>query len=137
MLTLFIILASLTMTLFSEKVLISNRCISGLMPNLIKKILVGLWYEVASIYFAKQMWKCIGKSFVAFLVLEIFTWLCQVNGDLLQAGNKLMCSTAEYSITLKVRTRDRPFTTSAKRLGVCGIRKNGKLCWRSVLFMLT
>ena len=31
------ILVSLTMTLFSEKVLISNRCISGLMPNLIKK----------------------------------------------------------------------------------------------------
>ena len=34
---LFIILVSLTMTLFSEKLLISNRCISGLMPNLIKK----------------------------------------------------------------------------------------------------
>ena len=26
-----------TMTLFSEKILISNRCISGLMSNLIKK----------------------------------------------------------------------------------------------------
>ena len=26
-----------TMTLFSEKVLISNKCISGLMSNLIKK----------------------------------------------------------------------------------------------------
>ena len=34
---LFIILVSLMMTLFSEKVLIYNRCISGLMPNLIKK----------------------------------------------------------------------------------------------------
>ena len=34
---LFIILVSLTMTLFSEKVLISNRCISSLMSNLIKK----------------------------------------------------------------------------------------------------
>ena len=34
---LFNILVSLTMTLFSEKVLISNRCISGLMSNLIKK----------------------------------------------------------------------------------------------------
>ena len=34
---LFIILVSLTMTLFSEKVLIFNRCISGLMSNLIKK----------------------------------------------------------------------------------------------------
>ena len=30
-------LVSLTMTLFSEKVLISNRCISGLMSKLIKK----------------------------------------------------------------------------------------------------
>ena len=35
---LFIILVSLTMTsLFSEKILISKRCINGLMPNLIKK----------------------------------------------------------------------------------------------------
>ena len=34
---LIIILVSLTMTLFSEKVLISNRCIGGLMSNLIKK----------------------------------------------------------------------------------------------------
>ena len=34
---LFIILVSMTMTLFSEKVLISNKCIGGLMSNLIKK----------------------------------------------------------------------------------------------------
>ena len=34
---LFIILVSLTRSLFSEKTLISNRCISGLMSNLIKK----------------------------------------------------------------------------------------------------
>ena len=33
---LFIILVSLTRSLFSEKMLISNRCISGLMSNLIK-----------------------------------------------------------------------------------------------------
>ena len=34
---LFIILVSLRMTIFSEKVLISTRYISGLVPNLIKK----------------------------------------------------------------------------------------------------
>ena len=34
---LFIILVSLTMTLFSDKMLISHRCICCLMPNLIKK----------------------------------------------------------------------------------------------------
>ena len=34
---LFIILVSLRMSLFSEKMLIFNRCISGLMSNLIKK----------------------------------------------------------------------------------------------------
>ena len=34
---LFIILVSLTMTLFSEKMLISTRCIHGFMSNLIKK----------------------------------------------------------------------------------------------------
>ena len=36
---LFIILVSLTRSLFSEKMLISNRCISGMMSNLIKKSL--------------------------------------------------------------------------------------------------
>ena len=34
---LFIILVSLMRSLFSEKMLVSNRCISGLMSNLIKK----------------------------------------------------------------------------------------------------
>ena len=37
---LFIILVSLTMTLFSEEMLISTRCIRGLMPNLNKKSLM-------------------------------------------------------------------------------------------------
>ena len=45
MLAQFIILVSLPMTLFSEKVLISTRCISGLMPNLIEKILDGLYSQ--------------------------------------------------------------------------------------------
>ena len=34
---LFIILVGQTVTLFTEKILISNRCIDGLMPNLFKK----------------------------------------------------------------------------------------------------
>ena len=34
---LFIILVGLMMTLFSDEMLISNRCIRGLMPNMIKK----------------------------------------------------------------------------------------------------
>ena len=34
---LFIILVGLTMTLFSYKMLISHRCIHGLIPNLVKK----------------------------------------------------------------------------------------------------
>ena len=34
---LFIILVGLTMSLFSDEMLISHRCIRGLMPNLIKK----------------------------------------------------------------------------------------------------
>ena len=37
LLSLFIILVGLTMTLFSDKMLNSHRCIHGLMPNLIKK----------------------------------------------------------------------------------------------------
>ena len=47
---LFIILVSLTRLLFSEKMLISNRWISGLMPNLIKKSwtvsTLGTWYKL-------------------------------------------------------------------------------------------
>ena len=35
--TLFIILVGLTVTLFSEKMLIYTRCMRGFMPNLIKK----------------------------------------------------------------------------------------------------
>ena len=35
--TLFILLVGLTMILFSEKMLISHKCIRGLMPDLIKK----------------------------------------------------------------------------------------------------
>ena len=48
---LFIILVSLTRLLFSEKLLISNRCISGLMSDLIKKswtvLLLSLNYFLA------------------------------------------------------------------------------------------
>ena len=37
------LLVSLTVTLFSEKMLISTKCVCGLMSNLIKKILKGLY----------------------------------------------------------------------------------------------
>ena len=40
---LFIILVGLTMTLFSVKMLIFNLCRRGLMPNMIKKILDGIY----------------------------------------------------------------------------------------------
>ena len=50
---LFIILVSLTMTLFSKKVLLSNRCIHGFMPNSQKKSwtdsisgLIGYWCKL-------------------------------------------------------------------------------------------
>ena len=55
---LFIILVSLTRSLFIEKMLISNRCISGLMSNLIKKSwTVSSTYtslEVHSMYYIAQ-----------------------------------------------------------------------------------
>ena len=44
---LFIILVSLTRSLFSDKMAVSNRCISGLMPNLINKS-----WKVSSTYLA-------------------------------------------------------------------------------------
>ena len=46
---LFIILVSLTITWFSGKMLISPRCICGLMPNLIKK----------SCRISKQQWRAV------------------------------------------------------------------------------
>ena len=58
---LFIILVSLTMTWFSEKMLISTRCIHGVMSNLIKK-----FWTVSNLYFPKvyfsqsQMWTTYG-----------------------------------------------------------------------------
>ena len=45
------ILVGLTMTLFSEKMLISHRYIHGLMPNLIKKS-----WTVSSIYIRLHEW---------------------------------------------------------------------------------
>ena len=60
---LFIILVSLKMTLFSEKVLISNRCVSGLMSNLIKKSLIYICNNLQLI-----------------LLLSLLT--CKVSGDL-------------------------------------------------------
>ena len=63
---LFIILVSLMRSLFTEKMLISNKCISDLMANLIKKswtvsnvYLTRLWLRTWLFYF-------LGDSFVAF-----------------------------------------------------------------------
>ena len=57
---LFIILVSLTMTLFSEKVHISNRCISGLMLNLIKKSwtdsIANHLLQIIVIFISRQYW---------------------------------------------------------------------------------
>ena len=58
---LFIILVSLTMTIFSEKVLISYRCISGLMSNLIKKS----WTD-SNMYVVVGAPAALGKSDAAF-----------------------------------------------------------------------
>ena len=67
---LFIILVSLTRSLFSEKMIISNRCISGLMPNLIKK-----------------SWT-ISTLWVAWLLLALPQWQSFVNMDqLLNIGS--------------------------------------------------
>ena len=62
MLTLFIILVGLTMTLFSEKVLISNGCISGFMSNMIKKS----WMDsiVHTMQFTKRVSPFIAGSLV-------------------------------------------------------------------------
>ena len=61
---LFIILVGLTMTLFSEKIPISHRCIRGLMPNLIKKS-----WTVSMLYFMKDLKRCLGLGSI-FLYTE-------------------------------------------------------------------
>ena len=62
--TLFIILAGLRMTLFSDKTLISHRCIPCLMPALIKKswrflvrsLLLGCWSWISSFCTSSSSW---------------------------------------------------------------------------------
>ena len=86
---LFITLVSLTRSLFSEKMLISNRCIIGLMSNLIKKswtvsnlrALVlsylrqqfsSVWFVSTKRYFSEKMdFRCIGLFIVICCISNI------------------------------------------------------------------
>ena len=80
-LRLFIILVGLTMTLFSEKMLISTRCLHGSMSNLIKKSWTDsrqeVWYK-ANHKRAEQTYK--GVSNAAELAFikgdDIQGWCC-------------------------------------------------------------
>jgi hypothetical protein len=50
------------MTLFSEKIFISNTYISGLMPNLIKKIMDGLYLASMAIKKNQNPGGCFGAT---------------------------------------------------------------------------
>ena len=56
-------LVGLTMTWYSEKMPISNRCICGLMPNLIKKS----WTD--SIFRLYQLWRVNSQIFQSFFII--------------------------------------------------------------------
>ena len=76
---LFIILVSLMMTLFSEKVLISNRYISGLMSNLIKKS----WTDsIHQLQIAISSWEMLRflQPIQSFIVLMGFVSLLAIPG---------------------------------------------------------
>ena len=87
MLALFIILVSLRMTLFSEKMLISNRWIRGLMSNLIKKS-----WKVSSLQ---------SPSITKFLI--VYTWIVFLNAFYLMKWNRslmiIIISIAVFSNT--------------------------------------
>ena len=93
MLALFIILVSLTMTLFSEKVLIFNRCISGLMSNLIKIYwTVSIAWSVSSLnrkwlQFQPQLGSL--KRLVAFFNLYVVEWWKELFFSLFSGNWKL------------------------------------------------
>ena len=79
----FIILVRLTRSLFSEKMLVSNRCISGSMSNLIKK-----------------SWT-VSKFLVAYDLLELERWVKEVcNREIEQNSPKLYYKLSEVTFLL-------------------------------------
>ena len=65
---LFIILVGLTMTLFSDKMFISHRCLRSLMPNLIKKS-----WTVSNLYVYVPYSIVRNKHRLRLLLLQIFS----------------------------------------------------------------
>jgi hypothetical protein len=65
---LFIILVSLTVTLFSEKMLISTRCIHGFMPNSIKTSVT-----VSIVYRLRRHWR---STLHCMSIGNIVHWIC-------------------------------------------------------------
>ena len=76
---LFIIFVGLTVTLFSEKMLISNICIGSFMPNLKQKILDGIqvWCQELNSFFFLHHWKTIhveSRKRVVYRLVFKSTW---------------------------------------------------------------
>ena len=76
------------MTLFSEKILISHRCICGLIPNLIKKSwMVSTWYVPMYIqvrfFFLKPIDVIVGQDHLLITLPD-----CEVTVDEAEDGTK-------------------------------------------------
>ena len=95
MLALFMILVSLLMTLFSEKVFISNRCISGLMSNLIKKSWTGSTIELA------LFWGELGIRFFSMIAMSDKWRICKPTPP----QTRIKISLLHEKISIIARTR--------------------------------
>ena len=90
---LFIILVSLTMTWFSEKMLISTRCIHGFMSNLIKKS----WTDSIDKLDSIVHWQCavavVVSNFQTFFHYRVRILICLQIGRIILTKTKLASQT--------------------------------------------
>ena len=91
---LFIILVSLTRSLFSEKMLISNRCISGLMSFLIKKS----WTVSISHFLTSTL---VGNDYSKYIPYSTTTYIF----DYFSLGVDLVCGTAQERVNCEPSQR--------------------------------
>ena len=117
---LFIILVSLTVSLFSEKVLVSNRCIIGLMSNLIKKSwtdsIIYLFSLILYILYFSKIFIIIVPDF-AFWVFLFFGFFYLPTSHLGKAAHFMTSLFAwtthpTFFFDLVTQIRERPLMTS-------------------------
>ena len=109
---LFIILVSLMMSLFSEKMLIFNRCISGSMSNLIEKSWkVSIYQAFLSAKRSSSRWTKVWISALLFTLIS----LAAQNAALLLEHDFWVCNCASFSSEIIVVHSSYRSTVGARR----------------------